>query len=138
MQVINYVGGPNTACAGNSLFPVFLGSLSGRVTGDVKVSFDAISTAGAVDIRVWPDVSAQACAPSYIEPSRSKVVALPTGEGRIEAVLSGADFAAGQRLMIQITPVTATPFLGRIFYGTADAKVEFDCIPNRGEADCVL
>ncbi len=137
MQLINYVGGPNTNCAGNSLFPVFLGSLSGRITGDIKVTFDAVSTAGAVDVRVWPDVSAQACAPSYIAPSRSKIVALPTGEGTVEAVLSGAAFSAGQQLMIQITPVTSTPFWGRMFYGTSVAKVEFDCVPSILDTDCL-
>jgi hypothetical protein len=137
MQLVNYVGGPNTNCAGNALFPVFVGSLSGTVTGPITVRFDAASTAGAVDVRVWPDVSQQRCAPDYPTPARQATVTLPTGEGVVDAVLSGADFDAGSQLMIQITPVISTPFVGRMFYGTADAQVEFDCIPSINETDCL-
>ncbi len=137
MQLLNYVGGPNTNCAGNSLFPVFVGELSGKVTGDIKVTFTAASTAGAVDIRVWPDLSSQLCNEAYMPPSRSATVGLPTGSGVVQAVIPGSDLEAGSQIMIQITPVTTTPFLGRMFYGTASAKVEFDCIPSPGQADCI-
>lgn len=137
MQIVNYVGGPNTNCAGNALFPVFVGSLSGRVTGDIKVWFNAASTAGEVDVRIWPDVYGQLCNEAYIPPARTVQVNLPTGQGLVEAVLSGAPFDAGEQIMIQITPVTATPFVGRMFYGTADARVEFACIPSSGKTSCL-
>jgi hypothetical protein len=37
--------------------------------------------------------------------------------------------------MIQVTPVIgAPPSYARIFYGTADSKVELKCIPKAGKA----
>jgi hypothetical protein len=137
MQLINYVGGPNTECAGNSLFPVFVGSLRGRVTGDIKVQFNAASTAGAVDVRIWPDVYGQLCNEAYLPPARSVRVNLPAGPGLVEAVLSGASFDVGDQVMVQITPVVETPFVGRMFYGTPDARVEFECIPSIGKTGCL-
>ena len=136
MMIPNYVGGPNVNCAGNSLVPVFVGNVSGKVKGDMKVTFNAFSQGGAVEVRVWPDVSAQACNESYIEPAGAVTVDLPAGEGTVEAVIPGLDFDAASVIMIQITPVIgAPPYYARAFYGTADSKVEFSCIPSSG-ASC--
>jgi hypothetical protein len=135
MGIPNYAGGPNTNCAGNSLMPVFVGQLSGRVTGDMKVSFTAMSTPAQVEIRVWPDVAAQACNEAYIEPAASVVVDLPSGEGAVEAVLEDVDFTASSLMMIQVTPVIGgAPSYSRMFYGTADSKVEFTCTPASGKS----
>lgn len=133
--VPNYVGGPNVNCAGNSLVPVFVGSLAGRVIGDMTVTFDAGATPAAkVEVRVWPDVAAQACNESYIEPAGAAIVDLPAGQGAVEAVIEDLDFESIGGLMIQITPVIgAPPSYGRVFYGTADSKVEFSCIPTSGK-----
>jgi hypothetical protein len=133
--VPNYVGGPNTTCAGNSLVPVFVGSLAGKVVGDMKVTFDAAATPGAkVEVRVWPDLAAQACNESYIAPAGSAIVDLPAGQGTVEAVIEDLDFEAIGGLMIQVTPVIgAPPSYSRVFYGTADSKVEFSCIPASGK-----
>lgn len=132
-QVLNYGVGPNTQCAGNSLMPVFVGPFAGTVTGDITVKFEAMSTPGAsVEVRIWPDVAAQACNDAYIEPARSAVVALPAGQGMVEAVLSGADFTAAAQLMLQVTPVLVPPFIGRMFYGTDASTVELTCIPASG------
>lgn len=135
MMIPNYAGGPNPNCAGNSLMPVFVGDLSGHVTGDMKVTFNAFSQGGAVEVRVWPDVSAQACNESYIEPAGAATVDLPAGEGTVEAVIEGLDFEAQSVMMIQITPVIgAPPYYARAFYGTADTKVEFECVSAAGAA----
>lgn len=133
--VPNYTGGPNVNCAGNSLIPVFVGSLAGRVTGDMKVTFDASATPAAkVEVRVWPDVAAQACNESYIEPAGAAIVDLPAGSGTVEAVIEGLEFEAVAGLMIQVTPVIGgAPSYARVFYGTADSKVEFSCIPASGK-----
>ncbi len=135
MMIPNYVGGPNTNCAGNSLVPVFVGNVTGKVTGDMKVTFNAFSQGGAVEVRVWPDVSAQACNDAYIEPAGAVTVDLPAGEGTVEAVIPGLDFEATSVIMIQVTPVLgAPPYYARAFYGTADSKVVFSCIPTSGAA----
>jgi hypothetical protein len=138
MGIPNYVGGPNPNCAGNSLMPVFLGSVAGQVVGDMKVTFPAIATPGGmVEVRVWPDVGAQACNEAYIEPAGSVQVALPAGSGTVEATIEGLDFEAQALMMIQITPVLAPPAsYGRALYGTADSKVEFSCIPAAKATAC--
>ena len=135
MGVPNYTGGPNTNCAGNSLVPVFVGGLAGRVVGDMKVTFNTMSTpASKVEVRVWPDVAAQACNESYIEPAGAAIVDVPAGQGTVEAVIEGLDFESIGGLMIQVTPVLAAPpSYGRVIYGTADSKVEFSCIPTSGK-----
>jgi hypothetical protein len=134
MAVPNYFGGPNTECAGNSLMPVFVGSVSGRVIGDLKITFDAMSTpASEVEIRVWPDLSAQACNEAYVPPFGSTTVAMPAGSGTVEATIEGLDFTAAAGMMIQITPVLGgPPSYGRVFYGTETSKIEFSCVPKSG------
>ena len=135
MGMPNYVGGPNSNCAGNSLVPVFVGELAGKVTGDMKVTFDASATPAAkAEVRVWPDIAAQACNNAYPEPAAAVVVDLPAGGGTVEAVLEGVDIEASGVMMIQITPVLAAPpSYARVFYGTDASKVEFNCLPRFGE-----
>lgn len=134
----NYTGGPNTNCAGNGLVPVFVGELAGTVKGDMMVTFDAMSTPAAqVEVRVWPDVAAQSCNESYIEPEGAAVVDLPAGSGTVEAKIEGLDFVASSVMMIQITPVIGgAPSYARATYGTEDTKVEFECLPAKGAKTC--
>lgn len=138
MGVPNYGRGPNSACAGNSLVPVFVGQLAGKVSGDMKVTFDVSATpAGKVEVRVWPDVAAQACNESYPEPAGAVVVDLPAGSGTVEAVIEGLDFEASGVMMIQVTPVLApdgAPNYARVHYGTDASKVEFNCLPASGKS----
>jgi len=147
-QILNYVGGPNNNCAGNNLFPVFVGSLSGTVTGDLAVKFDARSTPGEVLIRVWPDVNGQFCNATYIQPARSAQAALPSGEGVVEVAIPGDPFDVGSYIMVQVSPAPVTisedppvnglsPFVARMFYGTTASRVEFSCVPYIGETDCI-
>lgn len=134
MGLFNAVATPNTNCGGNSLMPVFVGPVSGQIVGDMKVSFNAMGTPGNVEIRVWPDLAAQACNEAYVEPAASVEVALPAGEGLVEAVLEDVNFAPSSVMMLQITPVLAAPGnYNRVFYGTADSKIEFTCIPSSGK-----
>ena len=138
MGMLNLVATPNMNCAGNSLWPVFVGDVSGRVVGDMKVSFNAFGQGGQVEVRVWPDIAAQACNENYIEPAGAAVVDMPMGEGLVEATIEGLDFTAMSVMMIQLTPVVqAPPYYGRAFYGTADSKVEFSCIPPKGMTACI-
>lgn len=139
----NYVGGPNTECAGNDFFPVWVGDVSGKVTGDVKVTFNSIATPGGViDVRIWPDVASQLCtnetlgAFDYPEPAGEVRVNLPAGPGSVEAVIEGVNFTAGSKLMLQLTPDIASPFVGRALYDSTSyiSKIEFNCTPASGKS----
>jgi hypothetical protein len=141
----NYVAGPNSQCAGNDFYPVWVGDLTGKVTGDVKVTFHSIaSPGGIVDVRVWPDVASQLCtnetlgAFDYPEPAGEVRVSLPAGPGTVEAVIEGVDFQAGSKLMLQLTPDPASPFVGRALYDATSyvSKIEFSCIPAAGASAC--
>lgn len=132
MGLINYGAGPNPNCAGNSLVPVFVGPMTGRVVGDMTVTFDAMATGGSVEIRVWPDIGAQACNDAYPPPAGAVTVALPSGSGTVEAVIEGLDFEASSIMMVQITPIS--PGYGRATYGTDASKVDFECIPTSGDS----
>jgi len=134
MGFFNGVASPNTKCAGNSLMPVFVGSVSGQIVGDMKISFNTLGTPGKAQVRVWPDVAGQACNDAYIEPAASVDVDLPAGKGLVEAVLEDVNFQAGSLMMVQVTPILGAPaYYSRVLYGTEDSKVEFSCIPASGK-----
>jgi hypothetical protein len=134
MGFFNAVASPNTNCGGNSLMPVFVGPVAGHIVGDVKVSFPVASTpANKAEVRIWPDLAAQACNEAYVEPAGMVVVDLPAGPGNVEAVIEGVDFTSQGVMMVQITPILgAPPGYARATYGTEASKVEFTCIPASG------
>lgn len=144
MQLIDYVVGPNSNCAGNYLYPVWKGAAAGRIVGEMKVTFHTISAPRTVDVRVWPDISAQQCegndlAPGeYPAPAAEESVVLPAGPGVTEVVLK-VDFTAVGSFMVQITPPSGEPLPGRVLYDSADyaSGVEFTCIPAKGSTSCV-
>ena len=53
-QLTNYFAGPNTECAGNALFPVWVGSTAGKIVGDLKVTLHTIATGGSVEVGYGP------------------------------------------------------------------------------------
>lgn len=147
--ITNYGLGPNTRCAGNTLFPTYVGQLAGTVKGDVKVTLNSVASPGAaVEVRIWPDVAALACdsatSTEYIEPAGSVVVPLPVGQGEVEAVIKDVDFKAIGSLMLQISPATTAvagverplpPFFGRVLYDSeaAASSLSFTCTPASGK-----
>ncbi len=150
MGIPSYSVGPNNRCAGNSLFPVFVGNVTGTVKGDIKVTFEAVGTPGSkAEVRVWPDLpatpSAPICNDAYVEPAGAVVVNIPSSRGAVEAVIPGMDFPATSTILIQLTGVagsiaggpTVPPFYARAFYGLETTKVEFPCLPAAGAASCL-
>ena len=149
-QLLNYVRGPNSNCAGNPLFPMWVGLLGGEVAGDVKVNFSAAGLPGGeVLIELFTDVEAQACNEEYPDPAASVTVALPAGQGKVEAVIKDVKLKAKGSFMIMFKPVvlvddaTAGKFMtptsqGRIYYdSTADpSSVSFSCSPKAGKSAC--
>ena len=135
-------GTPNPQCAGNPLFPVWQGDVSGTVVGDIKVSLDAISLpATKIDVRVWGMVPPFGSCTSqgveaYIEPAAEVRVDVPPGAGTIQAVLKGVKFQAEGKLMIQFTPVLEGATMTRVLYDSTStiSEMEFTCIPASGSS----
>lgn len=134
--------GPNTDCAGNQLFPIWVGKVSGTVKGTMKATFDVVASGGTVDVRVWPDVQSLMCdggldgsASSYVQPVGQQEVELPVGPGTVEVEFEKVNFKAVSSMMFQITPLASPPY-GRVFYDSADfaARLEFPCIPASGKS----
>lgn len=134
--------GPNTDCAGNQLFPIWVGDVSGTVKGTMKATFDVVASGGVVDVRVWADVQSLMCdggltgdASDYVPPVAQQEVELPIGPGTIEVKFKKMNFKAVGSLMFQITPL-ATPPYGRVFYDSPDfaARLEFKCFPASGKS----
>jgi hypothetical protein len=151
-QITNYLIGPNTQCAGNNLFPVWSGPVSGTIKGDMKLTFSTVGTPGSVVVRVWPDVGSSLCdsaatgTSEYPDPAGEVTVELPPGEGTVEAVMKGVNFKAIGSVIVQISPVVAVdvpdpggsvlnPVLARVLYDTPDfaSALEFKCIPSSGK-----
>jgi hypothetical protein len=146
-QVANYIVGPNERCAGNNLFPVWIGEVAGTVVGKVKLTFTTVSTPGKVDVRVWPDVASLLCdsdlagSNDYPKPAAQVRVDLPPGGGTVKAVTKKVRFKAVQSLMVQITPAPGPagfldPFLARVIYDSPEfaSSLQFTCIPARGNS----
>jgi hypothetical protein len=151
-QITNYLSGPNTQCAGNNLFPVWSGPVSGTIKGDMKFTFSTVGTPGSVVVRVWPDVGSSLCdsaatgASDYPDPAGEVTVELPPGEGTVEAVMKGVNFKAIGSVIVQISPAVAVdvpdpggsvlaPVLARVLYDTPDfaSALEFKCTPSSGK-----
>jgi len=149
-QIFNAVATPNGRCAGNNFFPLWQGQVAGKIVGDVKVTFGAVSSPGSVLIRVWPDVFGLMCdsnasgSTDYPEPVRELVVDV-TGAGTIEAVLKGKPFTATANMMVQISPeeleaaageTVFPPAVTRVLYDSTDypSNIEFKCIPASGKS----
>lgn len=136
-----HFGWSNTQCAGNRLFAVWLGELSGTVLGEIKVTFSSLSPPQSMDVRVWPDVFAQLCNAEYPSPAAEAKVDLPPGQATVEVFVPNGGFLVGDGLMVQISPTqigTDTPGIGRIFYDStaAPSKIEFMCLPDPGATSC--
>lgn len=137
--ILDAVATPNESCSGSPLFPSWTGSFSGRVTGDVKVTFNTIASAGSVDVELFVDAGPLSCNDTYVPPAAETTVDLPTGTGTVEAVLEGVDVPVGGILTVMINPRNLdAPAAGRILYDSATdaSRVELTCIPNKGATTC--
>ncbi len=135
MGFTHYVGGPNPNCAGNFLFPVFVGDVSGTITGDITVTLNTLAIPGSqVDVRVWPDITALSCNDAYPTPAGEVRVDLPAGQGTTEAKIEGVNFPVAAKMMLQVTPVIGGTTQGRLLYDASSAatSISFSCIPASG------
>lgn len=141
--ITNYAAGPNDQCAGNSLFPVWQGKVSGAITGTMTFSFTTVSTPASIVVRVWPDVTESQCDDSYPTPVAETRLELAGGEESHEVVFKGVDFQAMGSLVVQISPVLpldgGNPFAGRVLYDATgyESALQFSCSPTTGKS-CVV
>lgn len=127
-------------CAASALLPVWMGALSGKVVGEMKVTLHTLSAPKAVTIQVWPDVASQTCASNsfgegdYPTPAAEATVDLPPGPGESKIVLKKVKFDVENILTLQILPHGPAP--GRVLYDAADfsSQIEFSCIPKSGKS----
>lgn len=137
--ILDAVATPNESCSGSPLFPSWTTALSGRVTGDVKVVFNTIASAGTVDVELFVDAGPLSCNDTYIEPVAETTVDLPPGTGTVEAVIQGVDFPVGAVLTVMVNPKNLdAPAAGRILYdsSTDASHIELTCTPNAGATAC--
>lgn len=140
-QFTTWTGDPQmwNDCAGSALLPVWQGSVSGRIVGDMKVTLNAVATpTKEVTVQVWPDLMSQTCASNdlgegeYPVPAAEATATLnPAGETVI--TLKKVNFKAIAALTLQVLPHGPTP--GRVLYDSAEfaSGVSFSCIPARGK-----
>lgn len=140
--VANYVGGPNTECAGNSLFPVWIGAVSGAPVGDAVVElFLDTKGSGSLEIRLYADVDAQACNADHPVPIGSQIVSVQSGTGKVAITLKNINKKAKplSSMMLQVTPVlSAPPYSSRVQYDstTTPSRITFTCLPKAGKKTC--
>ena len=136
--VTNYVGGPNTECAGNTLFPVWVGNVNGTPTGDATVElFLQTAGSGSFEVRLFADVNEQLCNESYPGALASETVAFTTGQTSAKVAFKKLNPKGKpiHSLMLQVTPVLGAPYLARVQYDatTAASKFTFSCLPKSGK-----
>ena len=139
--VTNYVGGPNTECAGNALFPVWVGNIDGAPTGDATVElFLQTAGSGSVEVRLFADVTEQACNEDYPTPLGSETFTVATGQTSAKVVIKKINPKGKpvHSLMVQVTPVLGAPYIARVQYDatTAASKITFSCLPKPGKKAC--
>lgn len=128
-QMLNYVGGPNTQCSGNNLFPTWQGFVDGIVSGPVTLSLPMIGNGDDVEVRVFKD-TAQQCNEAYVSPIGSAIAASPSGPGTLEVTIpvpaQGANVAYA--LIVMVVPAEPTAQARALYDSTDyDATLTFTC-----------
>ena len=141
--VTNYVAGPNSECAGNSLYPVFVGNIDGVPTGNAQLElFIQGAGTGLVEARIFADVFEQACNEAYVPPLASATFAVPNGSATVKVDLKNLNKKGKSysTLMVQLSQaeLLAPPYVARVQYDAASAasKLTFTCIPKAGKKTC--
>jgi hypothetical protein len=127
---------PEPRCAGSPYFPVWVGEVGGHIKGKVVFEFYVVSSPGGkARVRVWPDMSTFGCEEDYREPLATTVVELPTGSGKVSAVMNDVDFEAATNVMVQVNPSVPGASQARLLYDarSAPTSLTFDCTPLWGK-----
>ena len=128
-------------CAGMYGVPAWQGQVAGTVVGDLKLTLHTVGGPQPIQVEVWPDVNAMACASndlqdgSYPEPAAIAEVTVAPGANETEIVLKNKKFKAFSSLLVQVTPM-GHPAGPRLLYDGADfaSSLEFKCVPAKGSS----
>lgn len=147
-QVPNAVSIPNTSCSGNPYFPVWKGSVSGTIKGDLSVTLHTIATPSSqIAVSLFRDLKTADCYSQdpgnsivpyeYKPPMAVEVVAVPQGRGSVIAKFHRLDFDVVKELIVQVQVYDQANHPGaqvRLLYDSSDApsSIRFSC----AEADC--
>lgn len=142
--ITNYVAGPNGQCSGSTLFPVWVGAISGAPTGDATVELVLQTVVpGSIQVRLFTDIASQSCNEDYVPPIGSATTTLTAGQTSAKLVIKGINkkLKPFSSLMVQVSPAAALepPFLARVQYDATNAqsKLTFSCIPTKkGAKSC--
>lgn len=133
---------PNAKCAGNSLFPNWVGAASGTATGVATVTFYAQGSGTAV-VQLFSDTDAQACNDAYPTPMGEATIALPASPGlvTIQIPITKAGKTPGKMsssFTVQLQAVQPVPSLNRVIYDstTSPSSVTITCLPKVGKKTC--
>jgi hypothetical protein len=142
VQVVNYVGGPNTRCDGNFLLPTWQAPLRGTVVGDVTVTLPAISAPGTQLVVELHANAATGCVtePPVPVPTAREVVTMPAGLGEATVTFSDVEFDVNGMLNLFVHANTGTVARNhsRLLYDAQgyEARVELTCLAQVGRPSC--
>jgi hypothetical protein len=151
--VTSYGQGPDPTCAGSHDAPVWIVAAKGSLAAPPTVVLAAASTfgttadvGGGVEIRLYADVTSQVCqattlgAPPPPEPIATATITLPVAPATISVKLDLASRhpVFKHHLMLQITPVLAPIFTGRVLYDSTDypSRLVLSCTPPVRQRSC--
>lgn len=133
---------PNSKCAGNSLFPNWVGAASGTATGVATVTFFAQGS-GSANVQLFADTDGQACNDAYPTPLGEATVALPPSAGLVTVKIPIAKVGKtpgklSSSFTVQIQAVQPVPSVNRVLYDstTSPSSVTITCIPKVGKKTC--
>jgi hypothetical protein len=126
MFVTNYVVGPNTACSGNGLLPVWRGAIKGTATGDVTVTLNTVATpATQMNVELFPDgtggCDSDLGSTGYVPPAAAQVVDVAPGPAVTKVTFKNVKFKMIGSLILQLS-IANGPHPGqvRVLYDSAD------------------
>ena len=133
---------PNTTCAGNALFPNWVGSATGNLTGTAKVSL-YLQGSAAVKVQLFGDVEAQACNDAYPTPLGETTVPAPAAPGLVTVTIPIAKVGKSpgkvtSSFTLQLQPVLVPPSAYRAIYDStaSPASITWSCLPKPGKKTC--
>lgn len=118
--------GLNSQCSGLPLgFPTWVGSLSGKITGDATLTIHSVSTAQIITARLWVNTPVFSCNDAYIPPNSEVTAEVPAGQNEIEIKFPKLRLKAEGLIMIELL---GTP-RGRVLYDSPSAAsaLTFNC-----------
>lgn len=142
--VTNYVAGPNTECAGNSLLAFWDGNLAGTLTGAYSITlYTTAAPQSQLRVRLFDTPAANACnsgsTMNYPGALLDKMVTVPQGDGKV--TISGV-FPKPREVkgILQIEMSSGSLDTSQVVINydatSAVSSLSFSCLPRKGKKAC--